>query len=128
MRSRLPAPLAALTLLVAILQSPTAQAAICDGISSASDAPLTTVRIVSGLSRPLLVTAPPGDVDRLFVLEQDGRVRIVDDPVKAHDDIRRMAIRYTGKEKGEKQFHDTFSKQVRISYRLRAAEVYAQGF
>ncbi len=77
MRSRLPAPLAALTLLVAILQSPTAQAAICDGISSASDAPLTTVRIVSGLSRPLLVTAPPGDVDRLFVLEQDGRVRIV---------------------------------------------------
>ena len=58
----------------------------------------------------------------------DGSVRTIDDLAKAHDDIRRMAIRYTGEEKGEKQFRDTFSKQVRISYRLRVAEVYAQGF
>ena len=58
----------------------------------------------------------------------DGSVRVVEDPVKAQDDIRRMAIRYEGTEKGERQARDTFSKQERISYRLRATEVYAQGF
>jgi PPOX class probable F420-dependent enzyme len=58
----------------------------------------------------------------------DGRVRIVEDPLTAQDDIRRMAIRYNGKEKGEQQARETFSKQERISYRLRATEVYAQGF
>jgi PPOX class probable F420-dependent enzyme len=58
----------------------------------------------------------------------DGRVRIVEDAAKAQDDIRRMAIRYHGAESGEKQARDVFSKQERISYRLRAAEVYAQGF
>ena len=82
--------IAALTLLVAILQSPTAQAAICDGISSASDAPLTTVRIVSGLSRPLLVTAPPGDVDRVVtclpqLLRQDRRQSIIHE--KSHGTV-----------------------------------------
>jgi glucose/arabinose dehydrogenase len=34
--------------------------------------------IISGLSAPLLVTAPPGDTARLFVVEQDGRIRIVE--------------------------------------------------
>jgi len=58
----------------------------------------------------------------------DGRVRIVEDAAKTQDDIRRMAIRYHGKEKGEQQARDTFSKQERISYRLSATEVYAQGF
>jgi hypothetical protein len=58
----------------------------------------------------------------------DGRVRIVEDAAKAQDDIRRMAIRYNGAENGEKQARDVFSKQERISYRLRAAEVYTQGF
>jgi hypothetical protein len=58
----------------------------------------------------------------------DGRVRIIEDAAIAQDDIRRMAIRYNGEKKGEEQARDTFSKQERISYRLRATEVYAQGF
>ncbi len=58
----------------------------------------------------------------------DGRVAIVDDPARAQDDIRRMAIRYNGPDKGEQQARDVFSKQERVSYRLRADEVYAQGF
>ena len=58
----------------------------------------------------------------------DGRVSVIEDAIKAQDDIRRMAIRYNGREKGEEQARDVFSKQERISYRLRAAEVYAQGF
>ncbi len=34
------------------------------------DTTLTTVRVASGLTRPLFVTAPPGDTDRLFIVEQ----------------------------------------------------------
>lgn len=34
--------------------------------------------VTSGLSEPLFVTAPPGDHNRLFILEKAGRVRIFD--------------------------------------------------
>ena len=34
--------------------------------------PLTTVRVASGLSFPLYVTAPPGDTTRLFIVERRG--------------------------------------------------------
>ncbi|KAA3604556.1 MAG: glucose dehydrogenase [Planctomycetota bacterium] len=38
---------------------------------------LKTVRVTSGLAKPLFVTAPAGDADRLFILEQDtARIRI----------------------------------------------------
>lgn len=53
-----------------------AEAAVCDGVSTASDASLTTVRVVSGLIRPVLAVSPPGDVNRLFLVEQDGTIRI----------------------------------------------------
>ncbi len=47
-----------------------------------ADTDLTTVRVASGLARPVYVTAPPGDTDRLFVVEQrsgsTGRIRILD--------------------------------------------------
>lgn len=33
--------------------------------------------VTSGLSFPLFLTAPPGDLNRLFVIEKDGRIRIV---------------------------------------------------
>ncbi|MBL9031237.1 MAG: PQQ-dependent sugar dehydrogenase [Phycisphaerae bacterium] len=33
---------------------------------------LTTVRVQTGLTRPVFVTAPPGDTSRLFVVEQRG--------------------------------------------------------
>jgi glucose/arabinose dehydrogenase len=39
---------------------------------------LRAVEVVSGLSNPLYLTAPAGD-DRLFVVEQAGRVRIIKD-------------------------------------------------
>ncbi len=42
--------------------------------------PLTSVRIASGLMRPVCIGSPPGDYDRLFVLEQHtGLVRIIKD-------------------------------------------------
>jgi glucose/arabinose dehydrogenase len=69
--------LAAWTAVLPLLVPPSARAAVCDGISDASDIPLTTVRIASDLLRPLFVTAPPGDTDRLFIVEQDGTIRIL---------------------------------------------------
>jgi glucose/arabinose dehydrogenase len=33
--------------------------------------------VISGLSAPLFLTAPPGDTGRLFIVEQPGRIRIV---------------------------------------------------
>jgi len=33
---------------------------------------LTTVRVAQGLTRPVFVTAPPGDASRLFIVEQRG--------------------------------------------------------
>lgn len=52
------------------------------GPARAQVPPLTTVRVASGLSFPLYVTAPPGDTTRLFVVERRGsdargRIKIV---------------------------------------------------
>jgi glucose/arabinose dehydrogenase len=45
------------------------------------ETPLTTVRVASGLTLPLFVTAPPGDTHRLFIVEQRsgtiGRIKIL---------------------------------------------------
>src|SRR6266404_6428726 len=38
---------------------------------------LDAVRVASGLSSPLFVTAPPGDFDRLFIAQQGGAIRIL---------------------------------------------------
>lgn len=39
--------------------------------------PLTTAVIQSGLSSPLYVTSPPADLERIFVVEQGGRIKII---------------------------------------------------
>lgn len=73
--SRLPPALAAVLLLTA-----------CSGEEGTSitpppgdgDVPLDVETVVTGLSAPTYLTAPAGD-DRLFVLEQPGRVRVVRD-------------------------------------------------
>jgi len=38
---------------------------------------VTTTRIASGLNSPLYVTMPTGDFNRLFIVEQHGRIRIL---------------------------------------------------
>ncbi len=46
----------------------------------AGTTPLTTVRVASssdGIFRPVYVTAPSGDYDRIFILEQSGRIKIL---------------------------------------------------
>jgi glucose/arabinose dehydrogenase len=52
-----------------------------DGLSIDFDEPVAVSLelVVQGLSAPIFLTAAPGDLDRLFVVEQGGRVRIVED-------------------------------------------------
>ena len=45
--------------------------------SAAAAVPITSVRLLSGLARPVFMTVPPGDSNRLFILEQHvGRIRV----------------------------------------------------
>ena len=58
---------------------------LCCVIAAAESAlgatPLTSERVATGLVRPVFTTAPPGDTDRLFIIEQrsgsTGRIRIL---------------------------------------------------
>ncbi|HYS77742.1 MAG TPA: PQQ-dependent sugar dehydrogenase, partial [Candidatus Dormibacteraeota bacterium] len=54
-----------------------AAAANCAGVTPAANSSLGSVPVVTGLpGRPLFVASPPGDRDRLFVVEQNGFIRI----------------------------------------------------
>jgi glucose/arabinose dehydrogenase len=44
----------------------------------AGGTPLTTERVATNLTSPLYVTHAPGDFERLFILEQPGRIKILD--------------------------------------------------
>jgi hypothetical protein len=57
--------------------SPALAQPVCDGVSQTANTSLKSVEVVTGLSgRPLFVTAAPGDTDRLFIVEQDGVIRV----------------------------------------------------
>ncbi len=45
---------------------------------SAQGQSLTSIRIAGGLRSPLYLVSPPGDKERLFVVQQDGKIRIMD--------------------------------------------------
>lgn len=45
--------------------------------TTSAQTPLTTVQVGSGYSRPLLLTHAPGDSTRLFIVEQDGAIKII---------------------------------------------------
>lgn len=52
--------------------------AVLIGAGSARASRISTKRVASGLSRPLYVTVPQGDTDRLFIVEQHtGRIKIL---------------------------------------------------
>src|SRR5688572_11353591 len=52
--------------------------ALAAGCQPVAGSDLLLEPVVDGLDHPVLVTAPPGD-RRLFVVEQTGRIRIVDE-------------------------------------------------
>ncbi len=77
--AKTPAVVAAVAAAAALAVGATApRAAIdCTGVAPAASTTLETVAVVTGLAgRPLYVGSPPGDVNRLFVVEQDGFIRI----------------------------------------------------
>lgn len=50
---------------------------VCDGVSQVNTTNLARVPVVTGLIHyPLLVTAPPGDPSRIFVVAQEGQIQI----------------------------------------------------
>ena len=51
--------------------------ALCAGIPTVSGTAIRSVLVASGLVHPTYVTAPPLDPNRLFIVEQPGRIRLV---------------------------------------------------
>src|SRR5436305_12578867 len=47
------------------------------GLQAATAPGLDAVRVASGLTQPLFVTASPGDTGRLFIVQQNGEIRIL---------------------------------------------------
>jgi cysteine-rich repeat protein len=60
-------------------------AAACAGAPSAFGTSIASELVVSGLDQPTFLTSPPLDTHRLFVTEQAGRVRIIQDGVLLPD-------------------------------------------
>ncbi|HEX6542079.1 MAG TPA: PPOX class F420-dependent oxidoreductase [Ktedonobacterales bacterium] len=53
----------------------------------------------------------------------EGTVEIIDDQATAQADIRRLAVRYRGEEKGNKQADAIYSKQQRVTIRLKVQNI-----
>lgn len=71
------------------------------GLAAAQSTTVTTRRLSAGLSKPLFCTMAPGDYNRLFVVEQDGRIKILrlgDNSVTTFLDINSLLA--TGGERG----------------------------
>ncbi len=51
--------------------------AICAGVPTVAGTALDTVLVASGLQNPVYVTAPRLDPNRTFVIEQNGRIRLI---------------------------------------------------
>ncbi len=52
-----------------------------------------------------------------------GRVEMIDDPQIAQHDIFRLAIRYDGIESAKQQMEEQFSKETRVSLRLKSEQI-----
>src|SRR5262249_18343373 len=78
---------------------------------------LTLERVADGFRLPLLVTSPPGDVHRLFVVEQGGLVRIVRDGTVLDTPFLDLSDRITsGGERGllGLAFHPSYASNGRF--------------
>jgi uncharacterized repeat protein (TIGR01451 family)/CSLREA domain-containing protein len=68
-----------LTFTVTISEAPSEPVTVDFSTADNTAKGLVVDRVASGLARPVFVTAPPGDMNRLFVLEQHaGTIRILD--------------------------------------------------
>ena len=49
---------------------------VCDGVSEVDNSIIDSVVVATGLDDPLLITAPPGDTDRIFIVGQNGVISV----------------------------------------------------
>lgn len=61
--------------------APIVSLAVIASAGLADVTPLTTVRVASGLVRPIGVFHAPGDTSRIFIIEKQGRIRILENGV-----------------------------------------------
>ena len=54
-----------------------AAALVALSTTPAAQTGLGTVQVASGFSRPLYLVSPPGDLERMFVVEQRGKIKII---------------------------------------------------
>jgi len=52
-----------------------------------------------------------------------GTVEMIDDPDIAQHDIYRLAVRYDGEEAARRQVEEQFSKETRVTLRLKCERV-----
>lgn len=65
-------------LLAAFCLCRSAGAQPCEGVPAVAGEAITLELVTSSLQDPVDATAPPGDTGRLFVVEQRGRIRVID--------------------------------------------------
>ncbi len=58
----------------------------------------------------------------------EGRAELVDDQATTQEDIRQLAIRYHGRERGERMAREDFGQQHRVTIRVPISDVHAYGF
>ena len=75
----------------------------------------------SNLRRDARASLCVADEYRYVTLE--GTVELDDDQATAQADIRRLAIRYRGEEKGNQQANNVYAKQQRVTVRLKVENV-----
>ena len=75
----------------------------------------------SNLRRDARASLCVADEYRYVTLE--GTVELDDDQATAQADIRRLAIRYRGEEKGNQQANNLYAKQQRVTVRLKVENV-----
>jgi len=66
--------------------------------------------------------------DEYRYLTLRGGVTLIADQSVAQPDIRRLATRYDGAERAEEQMRDQFSKEERVTIRMRIEQIYGEGF
>lgn len=71
-------------------------ALIAAPVACLGDTPLTTVRVASGLTRPILVTHAPGDTSRVFIVEKRGVIRVLENGVLLGTAFLDIDARVTG--------------------------------
>ncbi len=75
----------------------------------------------SNLRRDARASLCVADEYRYVTLE--GTVELDDDQATAQADIRRLAIRYRGEEKGNQKANNVYAKQQRVTVRLKVENI-----